>query len=226
MSTTLCQMASAEGCITKDEHDYFTFLLMESSAKPEDTASIRQTLTALKEMIRPGERVIAGVMGEKGSEARILMDVVKPKTSIWESTMKLRAKEQTFKNCLAELEKNVTSDTTVRKNVPLLETLSVISGILAADNSNTKRVIVHSPMVQHSDSLSFQSAKTVDAESALQKVSKDNLVSVFKGVTFIFAGAGRTVSDQKGRAIEAFWRKYVDKAGGVLNFYGPVLIGS
>lgn len=225
-----CQTALAQGapasCIQQEPHTAVTFLLIDRSDKLENTEGLKQTLLAAKQMTKPAERVVIGVSTGKASDARILVDLVRPEKTLWESMIKIRAKEKVFNDCFQETEKKLIEQGETHKTSALLETLSFVSNVLSADQSAEKKVIVYSDMVQNTESLSFFTLKTIDPEATLKKLNKDNMVWQFAGVKFYIAGVGMNVSDQKGRAIEAFWRKYLEQSGGVVSFYGPILLAS
>jgi len=211
-------------CIEPADHDYVTFFLIDRSDKLEDTQGLKQSLVAIRKMIRSGERLIAGVSTDKLSDARIVIDVVKPKKTVWVSSLKIRAQEKKFETCFAQMEKYAMHQEESHPNSAILETLSFVSKALSSDKAKNKRVIVYSDMVQNSKSLSFYRGKSVNPEAALVAAEKEYLMWDFKDVEFHVAGVGKGIDAKKARAIEQFWKLYIDKSGGSLVYYGPILL--
>ena len=214
-----------EGCVKAETHEHVTFLLVDKTDSVSDPQNLKQTLAAAKEGIRPGERLLVGIIGAKGSETRIVIDVTRPQTSVWESAMKIRAKEKHFSECVQKAETLLAQSGEAKKTSAILETLSFVASTLAADAAKSKRAIVFSDMIQNSESLSFYAAKSVDSDTAMKSVEKSAMVWPFAGVDVYVAGVGGNFSDERARQVEQFWRKYFTKAGAQLKLYGPVLLG-
>lgn len=213
-------------CIEEAEHNAVTFLLIDRSDKLENVQALEQTLQRVRKMIEYGERLVVGFSTDKASEARVILDITKPKKSVWVSTLKIRAAEKKFTECFKKMETLVKEQSESYKASAILETLSFVSKVLIADKAESKRVVMFSDMVQNSSSVSFYGMKNVDPEAGIKKAEKEYLIFDFKGVDFYVAGAGIGVSDKKARAIEQFWKRYIEKTGGTLRFYGPVLLTS
>jgi len=213
-------------CLAPDKHEAVTYLLIDRSDELKDVDNLKQSLVVLKKMLSNGERLIVGVSTGKASETRVLMDMVLPKKSLWVSKLKIRAGEKKFDDCFKKIEEEVLVQNEKHSSSALLETLRVVSKALESDSSKTKRVIVYSDMVQNSASISFYKSKVVDPEKILKQVEKEFLLATFSNTDFHVAGVGTGVSDKKARSIEQFWRKYIEKSGGNLRFYGPVLFAS
>ena len=77
-----------EGCMQHEAHESITFFLIDRTDKIEDTQNLRQSLASLKEAVRPGERLLVGIIGAKGNDTKVVMDVVRPANSLWESALK------------------------------------------------------------------------------------------------------------------------------------------
>ena len=213
-------------CMETADHAAVTYLLIDRSDQLEDVENLKQSLSVLKKMIEPGERLIVGVSTGEASSTRVVMDVVRPTKSLWVSKLKIRAGEKKFSECFGKMQQSVIKQDESHKKSALIETLNVVSKALATDSSKKKRVIVFSDMVQNSTTISFYKQKSLNPESTLKRVEKEQLVCSFPTVEFHVAGAGTGVSDKKARAIEAFWTRYIEKTGGTLKFYGPVLFAS
>lgn len=214
-----------DGCVKTEAHEHVTFLLVDKTDTVTDPQNLKQTLEAAKESIRPGERLLVGVIGAKGSDTRVVIDVTRPQSSVWESAMKIRAKEKHFTECVQKAEGVLAQSGEAKKTSAILETLSFVASTLAADVAKSKRAIVFSDMIQNSESLSFYTAKSVDSDSAMKSVEKAAMVWPFAGIDVYVAGVGGNFSDERARGVEQFWRKYFAKAGAQLKLYGPVLLG-
>jgi hypothetical protein len=212
-------------CLKHESHQSLTFFLVDRSDKLADLQGLKQTLAAVKEMIQPGERLMVGVSAGKLSETRVILDVVRPASSVWESVMKTRAREKMFEKCFTQMEDAVLKQDEAHKTSALLETLSFVDSNVNSDQSKARRVVIFSDMMQNSDSLSFYSMKAVDPSAAMQKVEKESWQIHLPATEVFVSGAGVGVPDEKARQIEEFWRKYFDKAGAQLKFYGPVFVG-
>lgn len=213
-------------CMHREEHQSVSFLLIDRSDKLSNVQSFQQSLEGIRESIQPGERVLVGVSTGHLSETRIIMDSVKPAKSLWESPLKIRAKEKNFSECFQKMEQTLSAGTEEHKTSAILETLSFVANTLNADQSSPKRLFVISDMMQNSDALSFFKLKSVDGDSILKKLEKEQLVCNLKGTEVVVAGAGGGSSDEKVRQVEQFWKKYFQAAGAVLKFYGPIFLGA
>ena len=218
--------SSIEGCIKAEAHEHSSFFLVDKTDTLTDPQTLKQTFTAVREGIRPGERLIVGAIGAKGNETRVVIDMTKPQSSVWESAMKIRAKEKLFTECVQKAEAMLAQPGEAKKTSAILETLSFVGSTLASDTSKSKRAIVFSDMIQNSDSLSFYAAKSVDPESSMKVVEKAAMIWPFAGVDVYVAGVGGNFSDERARKVEQFWRKYFEKAGAQLKLYGPVFLGA
>ena len=216
---------AVEGCIKQEPHEHISFLLVDKTDTLTDPQNLKQTFSSVKESVRPGERLVVGAIGAKGTDTRVMIDITRPQSSIWESTMKIRAKEKVFTDCLQKAEVLLTQPSEAKKTSAILETLSFLGTTLTSDQSKSKRAIVFSDMIQNSDALSFYAAKTVDPDASMKSVEKATMVWPLAGVEFYVAGVGGNFSDEKARKVEQFWRKYFEKAGAQLKLYGPVFLG-
>lgn len=225
-STALAQgITVSEKCNVSDEHEAVTYFLIDRSDTFENEEGFKQTLQTLHKLIQPAERLVVGVSTGKASETRVLADLVLPKKSLWESTMKIRAKEKLFETCLKEVENSLLSYKESHERSALLETLNFVAKVLDADKSTKRRVVLYSDMMQNSPSLSFYSYKEIQPEPILKKIEQEGLVWKFPGVEFYVAGTGTNMSDKQARMLEQVWTKYFEKVGGAMKFYGPILVG-
>ena len=224
-----CQIASADSdsaCMKVAQHEAVTYFLVDRTDKLENVEQLKQTIAAVRSMVQPGERLIVGVSTGKGSDARILMDLTVPKSSLWVSKLKTRADEKKFNDCFSDFRNGILVQDESHKHSALVETLRFVGKVLKADEAKRKRLIVFSDMIQNSNTLSFYKARKMNVKSLINKVEDEYLLGDFKGVEVHVSGAGGNVAERKGRAIEAFWGQYFEKSGGELKFYGPVLVAS
>jgi len=217
--------AAEHSCVQREKHASLTFFLVDKSDKLTDTANLKQTLVAIKEMIKPGERLIVGLISGTLKESRVIFDLVRPENSLWASKLKIRAQERNFSECFAEMEQAVLLQSESSERSAILETFAFIHDVLASDSGSPKRIVLFSDMLQNTDSLSFYGAQPVNADAALQKAKSESLVYDLKGVEVYAAGTGGGSSEKKDRQIKAFWEKYFTQSGAALRFYGPVLLG-
>lgn len=211
-------------CIEKSEHDGITFFLIDRSDNLEDKDGFLKTVAVLKDMIQSGERLLVGVSADKAGSTRILMDFAKPTESVWTSTLKIRAQQKKFNDCLDSVTSELANKEEKHANSALLETISFISKIIAADNSVKKRLIIYSDMMQNSSSISFYSQKSLNAAAILKLLEKERLLVELPKVEVYTAGTGAHVADGKARDLEEIWRAYFQKAGAIVKFYGPILV--
>jgi len=212
-------------CVKHEEHAALTFFLVDRSDKFEDLSGFKSTVAAVREMVQPAERLVVGVSTARMSDVRVLLDLVRPKESIWTPKLKIRTQEKAFAGCLSEMEQVFSTQEESYPNSAIIETLSFVSKVLASDSALTKRLVIYSDMVQNSSTLSFFAAKTVDADSVLKQVEKNRMLWNLGQVDILVAGIGAHVTDQKALQIEDFWKKYFEKSGARLKFYGPILLG-
>jgi hypothetical protein len=218
--------ASAESCIAPDEHETLLFVLVDRSDSIEQKDAFQQTLDAIKRMAKPGERIVAAAITDKLSNARLLLDVTRPRPSLWESKIKTRKKQKTFDSCFNSFSSQLLEKDESFNSSAILETLAFVSQIVGADSSKTKRVVIYSDMVQNSKSLSFYKKTSFDVEALIKKAKVENLIFPFENVDFYVSGVGGNVSGKAARGIQAFWRQYFTNSGGKLSFYGPILVNN
>lgn len=212
-------------CIATDEHSKTTFLLLDGSDSKVLGTALAQFLATVKGMIRPGERVVAGMIADKRANAKIFIDVVNPEPSAWQPTMLIRKKQKNFADCLKSLEGQVST----AKDLPqtaILETLSFVNQVMSADAATDKRIMIFSDMIQNSDLISFYKLGKETSDQLVTKVKTAGLVFNFGGANAYVAGVGGTQSDKQARQTEDFWRNYFSKSGINLKFYGPVLVAA
>lgn len=154
-------LAADSSCIEKADHEAITYFLVDRSDKLEDSDGFQKTTAALLEMLSPGERVIVGVSTGKGGDTRILMDLVKPKESMWVSRLKIRAQEKHFTTCLEQVTSELLKEEEEYDHSALLETLLFVGKVLSAESSTAKRIVLYSDMMQNSSSLSFYKLKSL-----------------------------------------------------------------
>ena len=211
-------------CIKPAEHDAVTFLLIDRSDKLEQVKNLEDSLKAVHQMMKPSERLIVAVSTDKGSDTRILIDSVKPKKSLWVSKLKIRAAEKKFDECFEKMKSKVMVQDESYNSSAILETLSFVSKALKADKSANKRLIIFSDMIQNSSAVSFYKIKNFDADAQLKKVEKEYLVFDLPNTSVQVAGVGTGITDKRARAIEHFWKKYFEKTGASLDYFGPILL--
>ncbi|MCB0330739.1 MAG: hypothetical protein KDD70_13790, partial [Bdellovibrionales bacterium] len=187
-------------CTHKGDYDSVTFFLLDRTDKLEDTRGLETTLDTLKSMIDQGERLVVGVNTDKQSEARIILDMVRPKKTLMASVLKIRAEQKLFDECFNEMRVYALSQTEDHKQSALLETMRFIGKTLQASTSSKKRLVIHSDMIQNSTAISFWKGD-VNPDSSMKQVEKKFLLSKLDNVEVHVAGAGHGVSDEKARAI-------------------------
>lgn len=216
----------AANCIVPNEHESVTFLLIDRTDELKNVDNLDKSLEALKALLQPGERLVAAVSTDRASETRILLDIVRPKGSLWVSKLKIRAQEKHFEDCFGQLRSEMLVQDEEHPSSALLETLSFASKALSSDHSPKKRLVIFSDMMQNSKELSFYGVKNFVANDFVQRAEKLSLVWDLRDVQVAVAGVGSGVSDSTGRAIEGFWKQYFEKTGASLNYYGPVLLAT
>ncbi len=213
-------------CVESGEHDAVTYLLVDRSDEIQNTQNLEQSLLIARKMIGSGERLIVGVITGQASETRVIMDLGRPKESLWVSKLKIRAQEKKFDDCFLQMKERVIKPGEKHKTSAILETLQVVSKVMATDAASKKRVVVYSDMVQNSSQISFYQSKKFDPAAELKRVEADRLLPIFAGTEFHVAGAGSHQSDERAKQVEEFWTLYFKKSQASLKFYGPVLFGS
>ncbi|MCO6432546.1 MAG: hypothetical protein J5J00_16960 [Deltaproteobacteria bacterium] len=214
----------ADKCVEKSEHEKITYFLVDRSDSFANKDNFNKTVTALKEMIESGERLVVGVSTAKAGDTRVLMDFAKPVESVWTSALKIRAQQKKFSECLDSVAAELLNTEESYDHSALLETIGFVSKILSADPSAKKRMIIYSDMMQNSSSISFYSAKELNTAALIKLAEKESLLAKLPQVEIYAAGTGANVSDKKSRDLEQFWQSYFEKAGASLKFFGPVLI--
>ena len=211
-------------CHETGDHQGILFLLIDRSDKLSDITGFEQSLSAVRELVGPGERFVVGVSTGKLSETRMVLDTIRPVKSMWDSPLKFRAREKKFSECVDQVFAGLKDQGESHPKSAILETLHFVEEVLKADKATKKRVVIYSDMVQNSDSVSFVSGASLDVETSLKKVEKESLLYSFASAEILIAGAGIGVADQKARKIEQFWKSYFERSGAKLSFYGPILV--
>ncbi len=210
-------------CKAAGEHDTTVLLLIDRSEKLTDVQPLEQTLQVVKSLVPPGGRLVVELITEKMANTRVILDLAKPKHTVWVSALKIRAGEKVFDDCFAALTKHVLEQNETYKTSAILETLSFAAKMLAADKAAVKKIVIYSDMIQNSPAISFYSTEKVDPAASFAQAKKEMMIYDLKGMKVYVGGAGLGVSDKKARAIEQFWKQYFETAGAELVFYGPVL---
>ncbi len=218
----ITQTSSALECSKQQTHSATTYVMVDRSDPPANAEGLNQTLRTVGDAIRPSERLVIGLAGAKLSDARVIMDLVRPEQTMWESAIKIRAKEKEFHDCLEMAKTEILASNASQKSSAILETLSFVGDIMRGDSVNSRRVVVYSDMVQNTESLSFIGQVNVDG--AIKMVEKDKLLWDLKGIDISVAGIGGEKSLKHAKQVEEFWRKYFEKSGATLKFYGPMLL--
>lgn len=218
-------VAHADECLKREDHSRVTFVLIDKTDKNTNVDQLGQSFDALVEKIVPGERFVAGVSTGKQSEARIIVDAVKPQGSMWESVLKIRAKEKAFGKCVERARAELMNQNESHPNSALLETLTFVSSFLVGDVAAEKRFMLLSDMVQNSPALSFYGKGALQPATAMKSAETNKLLANFPGVSVIVAGAGTHTTDDRSRKIEEFWRLYFEKAGAKVTFFGTIFLG-
>ena len=213
-------------CMEGGESSAVTYFLVDRSDELEDLQNLKQSLAVLRKMLKPGERLLVGVSTGAAAQTHVVFDMALPVKSLWVSKLKIRAASRKFDQCFAKMTEAIQVQGESHKRSALLETLHVVSKALGHIKSEKKRVVVYSDMVQNSAEISFFGKQAVDPASAIKRLEKKKLLSSFPSVEFHVAGAGVGISESKSRAIEEFWKTYIERCGGTLAYYGPVLFAS
>ena len=120
-------------------------------------------------------------------------------------------------------------------NTELVATLAKTSReILPTLEAAETYLLIVSDMMEHSDVTSFYQAgsiRSIDPEAEMRKVETSGVDAVYSGTVAYVIGAGYTGtgkyrSAKVMRAVEDFWRLYVERAGGRLETFGtPSMFG-
>lgn len=120
-------------------------------------------------------------------------------------------------------------------NTELVATLAKTSReILPTLEARETFLLIVSDMMEHSDVTSFYKAgdiRTIDSEVEMRKVEESGVEPVFPGTAAYVIGAGYTGTSKYRsaktlRAVEDFWRLYMERAGGRLATFGtPSMFG-
>ena len=120
-------------------------------------------------------------------------------------------------------------------NTELVATLAKTSReILPALEARETFLLIVSDMMEHSDVTSFYKAgdiRTIDPEAEMRKVEESGVEPVYPGTVAYVIGAGYTGTRKYRsatvlRAVEDFWRLYMERAGGRLDNFGtPSMFG-
>ena len=219
--------SETSSCIGGDTaYDTASIFLIDGSESIELNTGFQQSLNVVFDSIVPKERVIVAVVTERKSNVKVLLDLVRPVESVWESKLIFQKKLKTYRECTAKILEEVKTETAKKyKNSAILETLQFAKEIFSSVPSNSKKLYMYSDMIEHSDTISFYKLGPKETEKTLlDKVIAQNLMTDLLNVTVKVAGVGGTQSDKDARRTEQFWRMFFEKSGATLSFYGPVLV--
>jgi len=184
-----------------------------------------QKTIASKKNNKHAERLVIGAITGKGSETRIMMDTIKPASSLLVSPMKIRKQKHEFSRCVKQTQSVLTGKPESYRKSAILETVKYVAYLIHQTQAKKKRLIVFSDMIQNSEALSFYKLKKLDIATLIKQVIKEKLVSALTGIDVFVVGAGGNLSDQQARRIEEFWRQLFLTGHGNLKTYGPLLTG-
>ena len=210
-------------CIETGEHKSMTFFLIDRSqalSKPDELIS---KIAEIKGAIRPGERVVTAIGSDRSNGIRIVLDLVRPVKTIWESPKKVQQRQLVYNGCFTALAGLAGSAEEVHRGAALFDSLNFAAAALNADSSPTKKLVIYADMIQDTETISFFLMKKVDPAAVLAKVQGANMIPALDGVEVRIGGAGSGVAAEKASSIEAFWRLYFTAAKGILKSYGPQL---
>jgi len=219
-------VSAEENCKASGPHEAVSVFLIDRTDSSPLGENYSSTLFTVKKMLRQGERIIAAPVVDRRANSTILIDVVRPKESIWEPKLAFVKKDIAFTNCIRSLE--LLSDPQPKgkvQNSAILETLTYLQEILSLETVSAKRLFLYSDMIQNSDALNLYRTGPKDSvETLMAKVEHEHLVPNLKGVEVFVAGVGGSQTDKQARFTEAFWRALFEKAGATVKFYGPALV--
>ena len=125
---------AAEECVVHTAHESVSYVLIDRTEKLQDISKLQSFLEGVRESISPGERVLIATTSDSTSNTNVLLDLVNPKESIWESTMKVRAAQNKFKHCFTDLEKILGDKQEETKYSALLETINYFAKLIEDDS--------------------------------------------------------------------------------------------
>lgn len=214
-------------CIGGDaEYDKASIFLIDGSNSIDLNSGFQQSLKVVFNSILPKERVIVAVITERKSNVKVLLDLVRPVESVWESKLLYQKKIKTYNECAGLVTEQVKQEIGKNhKNSAIIETLQFAKEIFSTVPTNEKRLYIYSDMIEHSDTVSFYKLSPKETEKTLlDKVTAQKLFVELPKVTVKVAGVGGSQSDKDARLTEQFWRLFFEKSGATLSFYGPVLV--
>lgn len=214
-----------EKCVQKTEHKALSILLIDLSDKINDLDNFHKSISVFSEMIQPSERVIVAISTDKVGDVKLLMDLVMPEDTIWESKLKIRALQKKFNDCLSENIATILAFNQKFDKSAILETIYFTSKIFASDTSLTKKLFIYSDMMQNSPSVSLYTQKDLDSKALLAQTQKESLIPTLDHIDVYVAGIGAHESDKKTRQLEVFWGAFFEKAQAKLKYFGPILVG-
>lgn len=212
-------------CMGTGDYTAASIILIDGSDSSTLDTSFEQSLKVMTDAIVPKERIIAAVITDRRANAKMLIDMVRPEESIWESKLLYQKKIKDFNGCIQQILPLAKEEVAKKHDKSaILETLLFAKEIFA-HVQGSKKLLVYSDMIQHSDAVSFYKLGAKDSAALLtKKVEAEKLQVDLPGVLVRVAGVGGTQNDKTARLIEEFWRNYFSKASATLEFYGPVLV--
>ena len=225
-------LAAGDECNLSGSHDAITVLLIDGSDSNALDERLDQTLHNVNNIVMPNERLLVSMIMEKRAASRIVVDIVNPAESVWESKLVFRKKQKAYADCLSSIATKVPrrgaqNKVAIKKveATAILETLSFIREVLNADQSKRKRIVIYSDMIQNSDFINFYKLGPKDTpEVLIDRTAKEGLIPNLSGAEVHVAGIGGAQTDKQARFAEKYWRLFFEKAGANLRFYGPVLV--
>jgi len=217
--------AAADLCKDSSPHDALTVFLVDVTESSSFGDNYKGTVQVLEQQLAQKERLLVAPVSDKRANSTVLLDIVKPEESIWESKLAIMKRQKVYRDCVGSLMSLTPQKEKKALSSAILETLKFLEEILKVSTANKKRLVIYSDMIQNSEALSLYKIGSKDtAKTLLAKVQEKHLVPDLKGIEISIAGIGGTQTDTQARITEEFWRELFAHAGASVKYYGPVLV--
>lgn len=115
--------ASDDPCKTEGAHDAVSYLLIDRTDKFQNVDTFEQSMDVVKDLIKPGERLIVGVSTGSMGSTRVLLDTMLPQKSLWVSNVKYRSLRKKFFECIDGVKERMLAQEEEHAQSALMETL-------------------------------------------------------------------------------------------------------
>lgn len=205
-------------CVELAGHSSLTVFLIDPRLAAERVGALRQNINLINDSTKSRERVLVNAVGDK--ESVTLVDITRQSGNVIQSALQLQSKDPRLKQCLGTIEATLNARKLGGKHLGVVEAFSKLSESFLPLRNGRKRLFILSDLVEASSAFASEKGNVLDPNKALETAVVKGLVPNLTDVEVYVSGIPQSGSSQKRDAAELFWKKYFNKGGATLKFFG------